>query len=214
MYSDYLSELLLGGSMEDKKKKDNEEKEINNAPITTDDEADNDEKNIIKVKPEDLDKLLDELKRKYNLEDENIRIVKIERKKPTVKQTVLQALFTLLFDFILIIAISGYIGFADIEILSLLYVSLIFSSLELIFKWILMRYFPKLMFYSLGSISIPITIISFLVAIEIPNGISMLKTDRLILFLIIFMIVRITVNVLLMKRQREKLFNKIKGGKK
>jgi hypothetical protein len=28
------------------------------------------------------------------------------------------------------------------------------------------------------------------------------------------MIVRITVNVLLMKRQREKLFNKIKGGKK
>jgi hypothetical protein len=187
--------------MENKKKKQdlNEEKK-----------EEQHEENKVIFTPEDLDDFLEELKEKYNLGDDKIKIVKIERKKPPLKVLLVSFLLSYLFDFLLIIALNGYLAFTTYNIWKLFFFSIIFSTLELLIREIMMRFFPKLMFYSLGSILIPISIAALMLAWWI---MGLEARNNFVLFFIIFLILRLIMNVLLMRRNRDKMFNQIRGGK-
>ncbi|MDD3999476.1 MAG: hypothetical protein PHX62_01100 [Bacilli bacterium] len=165
------------------------------------------------VTPEELKDFIEDLKDKYNLEDQNIRIVRIERKKPEPKQIILTFLLSYIFDFVLIIALNGYLAFAPYDIWRLLLFSVIFSTTEIIIRELTMKYYPKWMFYSFGLILIPITIIALVFAWWITPGLVTNDTNDLILFFIIFLILRVLINFMMMRRNRDKMFRKIQGGK-
>ncbi|NLD27016.1 MAG: hypothetical protein GX661_06620 [Acholeplasmataceae bacterium] len=195
--------------MENNKNKQDLNKEKQKGQDDKKQEEQNEDKKVI-LTPEELNDFLEELKEKYNIGEENIKIVKIERKKPPLKILIVSFLLSYLFDFLLIIALNGYLGFTTYNIWKLLLFSVIFSTLELLIREILMRFFPKLMFYSLGTILIPISISALLLAWWI-TGLE--AKDNYALFFIIFLILRLIMNVLLMKRNRDKMFNQIKGGR-
>jgi hypothetical protein len=177
--------------MEQKDRKDINETE-ESSKKTPDDQVpekkyseENNDKNIINIKPEDLDEILKQLKERFDLDDDNIKIVKIERKKTNLKDVIYSTVISFLFDLILIVSLDGFIGYAE-ENFSLIIFSLIFSVIELIFRKILMKYFFRLMFQTLGLIIIPITIFSFLIAWLITPGLYIESEQRLILFFILF----------------------------
>lgn len=167
----------------------------------------------LRLTPEDLKKFIEELKDRYNIDEENIRIVKIERRKPNPKQILLSFLFSYFSDFILIISLNGYLGFAPYEFFRILLFSVIFSTTEILIRELMMKYYPKLMFYSFGTILFPITITALIFAWWVTPGLKADSYNNLVVFFIIFLILRVVINFLLMKRNRDKMFRKIKGGK-
>ncbi len=173
----------------------------------------NQDNNEIKFSPEELSNLIEELKEKYNIGDENIRIVKVERKKPNLKRVLISFLLSYFFDFILIISLNGYLAFAPYDFWRLLLFSIIFSTSEILIRELMMKYYPKLMFNSFGLILIPITILALIFAWWVTPGLVTDSTNDLILFFIIFFILRLVINFMLMRRNRDKMFRKIKGGK-
>lgn len=179
------------------------------------DQKENKENNEIKQKftPEDLLNFIEEIKEKYDIDDENIRIVRIERRKPSLKQTILSFLFAYFLDFALIIALNGYIGFAPYDIFRLLVFSLIFTTTEILVREMMMKYYPKLMFYSFGTIVIPISIAVLIFSWWVTPKLEFTSFNKLVIFYIVFLILRVVINFLSMKMYRDKMFRKIKGGK-
>ena len=193
--------------------KDKEKKQIENEEQEVEEEHKENQDDDLRFAPEDLKKFIEELKNRYNLDEENIRIVKIERRKPSPKQILLSCLFSYLSDFILIISLNGYLGFAPYKFFRLLLFSVIFSTTEILIRELMMKYYPKLMFYSFGTILFPITITALIFAWWVTPGLQVDSYNNLVVFFIIFLILRVIINFLLMKRNRDKMFRKIKGGK-
>lgn len=163
------------------------------------DEAD---KNKIDIDPEILDRIVSELEEKYNLKKENIKIVKVE--KQPVKKRLLRALLNLLlfwvFDFLLIIALNGYLGIPESDVLNILIFSIVFYLIEFAGKTILDKYYKKLILYSFGTVILPVTIISLMLA-QVAIGIEFLNNDDMIIFFILFIIVRIILRFILMRKE-------------
>lgn len=162
------------------------------------------------ISVDDLEDLLEQIKKDYNLDGKNVKIVRVEKKKVSWKERIMNIAITYLFDFILLVSIGGYLGFTE-KIWNLLIFSLIFSTIESLLRFLMMKYFSKLMFLSLGTISIPITASSFLFSMMIFR--ITINNDRVILFLILFLFLRLVLKMVLMRRNREKFIEKIKGGK-
>jgi hypothetical protein len=191
--------------MEEKKKKKQVDEENTKKP----EEKSHEEHNVI-VTPDDLEKLLEDLKNKYNVRDENIKIVQIEGKRPPIRMLITTFLFSFLFDFLLVISLNGYLSYTSYNILRLLIFSVVFSIAEFLFRGILMKFFPKLMLYSLGLILIPISFAALILGWWV-SGLE--GNENLIPFFIIFLIIRFIMNALLMRRNREKILRRIGGGK-
>jgi hypothetical protein len=190
-------------------KKIQDEKEPENKTKDNEPENKSDNSNF-NISVDDLEDLLDQIKKDYNLDGKNVKIVRVEKRKLSWKEQILNIVITYLFDFTLLVSISGYLGFTE-KIGNLLIFSLIFSTIESVLRSLMMKYFAKLMFLSLGTISIPITALSFLFSMMIFR--ITINNDRVILFLIIFLFLRLILKMVLMRRNREKFIDKIKGGK-
>ena len=161
------------------------------------------------ISPEDINQLLDELKEKYNIKDDNIKIVRIQ-KKSSPKMIILGTILSFLFDWVVIISLNGYLNYAEFNFLRLTLFSLLFSTIELILKQLMMKYFSKIIFTSFGLVVIPITIISMMIA-WIAIGVNPGKNDILILFFILFIVIRGLLKMMLMRKE---INSNYKGGKK
>lgn len=188
----------------DKEKKEQEEKE---------EREEQEKKEKKQLTPEDLIGFIEELKERFDIDDANIRIVKIERRKPNWKEVLLFLLFTYLLDFVLIIALNGYLGFAPYDLFRLFLFSVIFTTTDILGRELMMRYFPKLMFYSFGTIVFPISTAALIFAWWVTPDLAINSFNNLIAFFIIFMIARVLINFLIMRIYRDKMFEKISGGK-
>lgn len=161
------------------------------------------------ISPEDINQLLDELKEKYNIKDDNIKVVRIQ-KKSSPKMIILGTILSFLFDWVVIISLNGYLNYAEFNFLRLTLFSLLFSTIELILKQLMMKYFSKIIFTSFGLVVIPITIISMMIA-WIAIGVNPGKNDILILFFILFIVIRGLLKMMLMRKE---INSNYKGGKK
>lgn len=195
--------------MEDKDKKNKyDEKETDTTSQEKKDKK-KPEMDKLDISPEDIHQLLDELKEKYNIKDDNIKIVKIQ-KKNSPKMIILGTFLSYLFDWVVIISLNGYLNYAEFDFFRLTLFSLLFSTIELILKGLMMKYFSKIVFTSFGLAIIPITIISMMIA-WIVIGVNPGKNDFLILFFILFIVIRGLLKMMLMRRE---INSKYKGGKK
>ena len=158
---------------------------------------------------DEIENLLNQLKEQIDLNGENVKIIKIDRSKPSVKSQIIEALATYVFDFILIISLNGYLKFAESNFFQLLIFSLIFSTIELILRSFLIRYFLRFMIASLGTILIPITILSFIIAWLVIPGLEMTSSGSTLLFIFIFLIARSLIKMFLLRRGSN--FIEIKG---
>ena len=178
----------------------------------------NDEKKEMKEKkqftPEDLLEFIEEIKEKYDIDEGNIRIIKIERRKPNRKQTALFLLFVYLLDFALIIALNGYLGFAPYDFFRLLLFSVIFTTTDILARELMMKHYPKIMFYSFGTIVFPISIAALIFSWWVTPGLEVTSFNNLVVFYIVFLFSRVLINFLIMRMYRDKMFRKIRGGKK
>jgi len=147
----------------------------------------------------EIDNLLKEIENRYNIDKENIKLVRIPQKKVTLKRVLLSLLLGYLLDLFLVIALNGYLAFAEYDIIRIIIFASIFTVTEVLLKQILAKYIFKLMVMSFGLITIPITIISFIFAFIATPGLIIESVGRFILFFVIFMITRLTIKMFIMQ---------------
>ncbi|MCK9537054.1 MAG: hypothetical protein M0R05_05705 [Bacilli bacterium] len=148
----------------------------------------------------ELQKMLKQLQEQYNLDSEKVKVVQIKRRKVTVKEIILSVVFGYLLDLFLTMALNGYLAFADYDFLSIILFSLIFTTIETVLKQFFIKYIFRLVLMSFGMITIPLTIISFVIAVLVTPGLTILHTGRMILFFIIFMIIRLAIRMFIMRK--------------
>ncbi len=147
-----------------------------------------------------LDKIIQEYREKGHFESEKLKVAKVRVVKLTIKHFLLSLFINYLFDLLLSIALNGYLAFAEYDLSSIVLFSIIFTTVETILRHILTKYSMRLVLMSFGMITIPITIISFVLAVLVTPGLVILSTGRLILFFIIFMIIRLTLRMFFLRR--------------
>jgi|LFRM01.1.fsa_nt_gb hypothetical protein len=158
-----------------------------------------------------LDKIIQEYREKGHFESEKLKVAKVRVVKLTIKHFLLSLFINYLFDLLLSIALNGYLAFAEYDLSSIVLFSIIFTTVETILRHILTKYSMRLVLMSFGMITIPITIISFVLAVLVTPGLVILSTGRLILFFIIFMIIRLTLRMFFLRRS---IINQQRGTKK
>lgn len=158
-----------------------------------------------------LDKIIQEYREKGHFESEKLKVAKVRVVKLTIKHFLLSLFINYLFDLLLSIALNGYLEFAEYDLSSIVLFSIIFTTVETILRHILTKYSMRLVLMSFGMITIPITIISFVLAVLVTPGLVILSTGRLILFFIIFMIIRLTLRMFFLRRS---IINQQRGTKK
>lgn len=196
--------------MKDKEKQNNNE-------IKTEDDIQKDPENMdlenqkLDIDPEVLDKIVSELEEKYNLKKENIKIVKVkaEPEKRTFLKVLLKDVLFWMFDFLLIISLNGYLQFSEFNIVKLLLFSIVFYIIELAARVAIHKYYQKIIVYSFGTVMIPVTIIALMLA-QLATGLTF-ESDNMILFFIFFMIVRIILRFVVLRKEIKVI---MKGRKK
>lgn len=201
--------------MEEKERKQFDDEKVNNNQNLPENEQNHKPKNALKndeLPIDEIEQLLKHLKEQIDINGEHVRIIKIDRSKPSLKVRIINLIVTYFFDILLIFSLNGYLVFTDAGIFTLLIFSLVFTTVESLFKYLMMKYLFKWMIASLGTILIPLTIFSFIIAWFIIPGLIPTKTSNLIIFFIIFIIVRGLLKMFIMRRSNN--FIEIKGGKR
>lgn len=189
-----------------------DDKQIKDEEIEETEEKKEDKINQVEIDPEVLEKIVNELEEKYNLKKENIKIVKVQKEQ--LKQKFLRTLFYSflfwVFDFLLIISLNGYLHFAEFEVFSLLIYSVVFYIIELAGRTVIEKYYKKLILYSFGTIMLPVTIVALLLA-HLATGLEFLNNSDMMAFFILFIIIRIIIRFVLMRKE---IMMTMKGRKK
>lgn len=167
----------------------------------------NDEQNVeeksppeLNIDPEELSNLVKKLKDEYNIEDQNIKIVKLENKKRKKIIPRLNELLFVLFDIMLIFALNGYIKYTSSGIIELLIFTFVFIIVEFLLKLLISTRYQKLILYSFGTIMVPITILSIYIGYLVSN--IMFESEmKLIAFLSSFIILRLIIKVVVLRKQ-------------
>ncbi len=159
---------------------------------------------------EDLDHLVDEIKGQLDDESEEIRVVRINPQKPSWKSWFLDNALSFLFDALLVVSLNGYLKYAESNIWNLFFLSFLFSVIELILRRIVSRYFFKLLITSLGTIMIPLMIISFILAWLIIPGVEPNSNGQVMIFFVVFIIARSIMRILFLGKNKIIEIRKVK----
>lgn len=159
---------------------------------------------------EDLDHLVDEIKEQLDEESGEIRVIRINPKRPSWKSLLLDNALSFIFDALLVVSLNGYLDYAEGHIWNLLLLSLQFSIIELVLRGLVSRYFFKLMITSLGTIMIPLMIISFILAWLIIPGVEPNSNGQVMIFFVVFIIARSIMRILFLGKNKIIEIRKVK----
>ena len=108
-----------------------------------------------------------------------------------------------------IVIIFSFLGYTKVvyyqSILDVLLYALIFSVIEIFIKEVTYYYFPMIIFKSLGSILLAMTVLSFLVADVALKNITFISTSALVFFIVVFLVIRSTITNIIASKRIEKL---------
>ncbi|MGD9886646.1 MAG: hypothetical protein AB7T03_01630 [Bacilli bacterium] len=156
-----------------------------------------------------INHLVDELKDQLEEKGE-IQLVRINPKKPTWKSILVTSILSFLFDLLLIISINGYLEFTESNILNIIFLSVLFSVIELILKRLVTHYFFRIVISSFGLIYIPIMIISFILAWMIIPNLEPLSSGKTLIFFLIFIVARSIMRLLFLNKNKIIEIRKVK----
>lgn len=118
----------------------------------------------------------------------------------------LNSLYVMLINIVIIFSFLGYTKVVYYQsILDVLLYALIFSVVEIFIKEVTYYYFPMIIFKSLGSILLAITVLSFLVADVALKNITFISTSALVFFIVVFLVIRSTITNIIASKRIEKL---------
>lgn len=182
--------------MKDNEKQTNEEKD------NLQDEQKNNPKNAENIDPEVLEKIVSELEEKYNLKKENIKILKVQTgpSKPKLYMLILRDILFWIMDFLVILALQGYLKFTENNLLKLFLFSLCIYIIEFVIRIIITRYYQRLIIYSFGTIMIPVTVISIVLS-HLAVNLAFTNSDKMIAFFVLFIIFRVVIKFLIMRKE-------------
>ncbi len=118
----------------------------------------------------------------------------------------LNSLYVMLINIVIIFSFLGYTKVVYYQsILDVLLYALIFSVVEIFIKEVTYYYFPMIIFKSLGSILLAMTVLSFLVADVALKNITFISTSALVFFIVVFLVIRSTITNIIASKRIEKL---------
>lgn len=118
----------------------------------------------------------------------------------------LNSLYVMLINIMIIFSFLGYTKVVYYQsILDVLLYALIFSVVEIFIKEVTYYYFPMIIFKSLGSILLAMTVLSFLVADVALKNITFISTSALVFFIVVFLVIRSTITNIIASKRIEKL---------
>lgn len=155
--------------------------------------------------PEDLQRFLNDLSDNEKIKKRQI----IGFTNRLVKNMYLNLLLFLALNTTLIFAIDGYLDLIKHEsTLSLLYFSVMFTVIEVVLKEILYRYFPALIFMTIGVIIIIVYVIALVIPLLVIKDFSFKNVSSFIFFFLIFSIIRTMITQYIIQRKRLKITRK------
>lgn len=177
--------------MDKKEKKDRDRQDDQNKNL----------KDRLESSEEELQKMLDELSKQNG--GKRVKVIRIGGPILSKKDKILKNLLTIVFDIIIVMAVSGYINWFDIEGNIYFYLaifSLIFTFLDIIFKSLIMEYFTRFLMLTFGGLFLLSTIVAFVIAAVTTPNLLVTSQSNVILFMILFLMLRQLVGIVLVNK--------------
>ena len=187
---------------QDKKNKEKEEKE----PEVIDDQ-------------EEIKRILDELgesdpQLKKLIEDINdegeIKTVKVISSAPKPRNKILTIITRVILNLVLGLALSGLINWTNAKVLDLVIFLVVYAIIEILLKYIIDTFLPKVFILTFGLINLSYPIISFIISILVFPNVKVKNIFLAILFFIVLNILEVVVRLILGKKKMESTFKKWK----
>lgn len=168
------------------------------------------EKQVIIDNPEDIKKVLEDLKEdnpdlQKIIDDldsnKNITRVKIIKTNNTLKSKLVSIVSLLLFNVILGTSFTGIIKWTNSSIFDLLIFLLMYTMVWLLIKYIVITFLPKVQIITFGLVSVIYPCISFIVSIVILG----IKVNSVLLTILFFILINITQFIIKYIYYRKKL---------
>ena len=176
------------------------------------------EKNQVVEDPEEIKKLLDELKEMdpsikqlmdslpENSEIKGIKIIKTKDQK--IKDKLLKILLDVILNVFLMLGISGLIKWYEGTIGNIILFSLLYTLLETMLNYIIITFIPKIKLFSFGLSDVICTVVGFLLSLLIVHKVISFDTTLVIVFFLIFLVVKALIKFLIMKYAITRQFKK------
>lgn len=148
------------------------------------------EEEIRKAK-EEIEKLLEQMEEQTGIKKDDVRVIKIRTPKKTFKAVVLNALYSILINTVLIVSLSGYLVWSKSATpLQLVYFALMYTGFELLFRNVLVLFFYKWIFKTMGLVLALPGFLAVLASILVGSTyVAITSTSMvLVLFLLLFVV--------------------------
>ena len=187
---------------QDNKNKEKEEKE----PEVIDDQ-------------EEIKRILDELgesdpQLKKLFEDINdkgeIKTVKVISSHQKPRNKILTIITRVILNLVLGLALSGLINWTNAKVLDLVIFLVVYAIIEILLKYIIDTFLPKVFILTFGLINLSYPIISFIISILVFPDVKVKSIFLAILFFIVLNILEVVVRLILGKKKMESTFIKWK----
>lgn len=140
---------------------------------------------------EEIDKMINELENQLGINKEQVKIVKINIPKRNLKNILIEALFTILINMILILSLSGYIIWAKYNsIFDLVYFTLILSSIEILFNNLIYLFFKKYITLSFGFILYVPILLAIVISLLVYKNIKTTSTGSIMFMFVCVLLLR------------------------
>lgn len=166
----------------DEEKKDLEKKEDTNP----------EEKKDKDKTPEEIEKemnqMLEDLANQMGVNKNEIRVVSIKAPKRSFKQILFEALYYIIANSLLLIGLSGYIKWCSANWYQLLFYSLTFSGIELLFRNIIYILFKKTIIQTFGVVLVIAPVLAIAICVFLP---FLAKPEYILRYIVVFVILLI-----------------------
>ncbi|HHU56020.1 MAG TPA: hypothetical protein GXZ48_04970 [Acholeplasmataceae bacterium] len=179
-------------------------------------ENDKKKKDDIKKKKKDfneeeseLDKMLKQVEEQFGIDPSQVKIVRVNTPPRSNKSFIIDTLITIILNIILVLSISGYIIWSKYDsILDLVWFVISFSIIEIAIKYLIFKFFFKMVLRTFGLILQIATLLAIPLVILVTDFVEVLSVNKLLLMFIIFFAVRSMVKSFIMRIKFRKFMDR------
>lgn len=152
---------------------------------------------------DEIQKIIEEIN-KQNPDGPQPKIISI--KGQNTKTKVLNILMDIVLNLVLFFGISGLFPWMEGTVVEVLVIATIFTLIQTLIKYVVLTFFPKLLYMSFGILNFVISIFSFIVAIIIVSTKIVINVNNAIAFYLIFGIIKLLLKYLFMRIKIKNIF--------
>lgn len=139
----------------------------------------------------DLERMLRQVEEELGIDPSKLKVVRVNTPPRNFKSFIIDFFITIILNLILVLGITGYIEWALYDnIIDLAWFTIAFSIIEIGLKYVLNRFFNKLVIRTFGFIFSLATLIAIPLVLLLTDFVDVISVNRLLLMFVFMLIVR------------------------